>query len=204
MWTIDHLISIFNNDWRVFGNVLKKQRGAFYFEKRHLRPTWRGKLLPVVVRCSFCLTDSSRWRCGAEPVCGKGLKRSGMLPVETQTRCCGRRECLMEMLGKAGGVGGGGGGGVIIEGLENDQPRREKKKDFKEADLTFQAFLSQEQRWGQQVDPLPRVPELTMRRLLERICRHNQKKKRKDLRRHDLYAAQKPVAPRCLCAVQLV
>lgn len=109
MWTIDHLISIFNNDWRVFGNVLKKQRGAFYFEKRHLRPTWRGKLLPVVVRCSFCLTDSSRWRCGAEPVCGKGLKRSGMLPVETQTRCCGRRECLMEMLGKAGGGGGGGG-----------------------------------------------------------------------------------------------
>lgn len=53
------------------------------------------------------------------------------------------------------------------------------KKDFKEADLTFQAFLSQAQRWGQQVDPLPRVPGLTMRRLLERICRHHEKKKEK-------------------------
>lgn len=52
------------------------------------------------------------------------------------------------------------------------------KKDFKEANLTFQAFLSQEQRWGQQVDPLLRVPELTMRRLLERICRHNGKKRK--------------------------
>lgn len=53
------------------------------------------------------------------------------------------------------------------------------KKDFQEANLTFQAFLSQEQRWGQQVDPLPRGPELTMRRLLERICGHNGKKTEK-------------------------
>lgn len=81
------------------------------------------------------------------------------------------------------------------------------KADFKEANLTFQAFLSQEQRWGQQVDPLLRVAELTMRRLLGRICRHNNNKKKtkaEDLRHHDLYAAQKPVAQRCLCAVQLL
>lgn len=80
------------------------------------------------------------------------------------------------------------------------------KTDFKEANLTFQAFLSLEQRWGQQVDPLLRGAELTMRRLLERICRHDEKKKKKaeDLRHHELYAAQKPVAPRCLCAVQLL
>lgn len=80
------------------------------------------------------------------------------------------------------------------------------EKDVKEANLTFQAFLSQELRWGQQVDPLLRVLELTTRRLLERICRHKEKKQKKaeDLRRRDLYAAQKPVAPWCLCAVQLL
>lgn len=34
--------------------------------------------------------------------------------------------------------------------------------------------------------------------------RAQREKNRKDLRHHDLYAAQKPVVPRCLCAVQLL
>lgn len=91
---IDRLISIFNNDWRVFGNVLKKK-------KKTIRGISFWNIRGQLCTGSSCLSET-------DAAVENGLVAERNPYVETQTRCCGRRECLMEMLGKAGGVGWGG------------------------------------------------------------------------------------------------